>query len=265
MRYINNPSVINHLSMPVHRPAPAPRAPAPPAAKAQPRHERRKEARPGELLEAALSLFVEKGFAATRVEEVAARAGVSKGTLFLYFPSKEELFKALVRQTISGRFTEWNEELKHFNGSSAELVRYCMHSWWERIGMTKAAGISKLVMSEAGTFPEIAAFYQQEVIGPGHDLLKRVLQRGVDSGEFRPMAMEYAVYSLIAPMIFLLMWQHSLAPCCPANQQIEPVGFIDSQLDLLLGGMLAPALTPSSAVKTSKKTPPKSKPRIQTP
>ena len=255
--------------MPVSRPAPSSRAPAKSPADAPPRRTRRKEARPGELLEAALSLFVEKGFAATRVEEVAARAGVSKGTLFLYFPSKEELFKALVRHTISGRFTEWNEELNHFTGSSAELVRYCMHSWWERIGMTKAAGISKLVMSEAGTFPEIAAFYQQEVIGPGHDLLKRVLQRGVDSGEFRPMALEYAVYSLIAPMIFLLMWQHSLAPCCPANQQIEPVGFIDSQLDLLLGGMLAPgphlSYAAKATTKPTSKSAPKPKSRIKTP
>jgi TetR/AcrR family transcriptional regulator len=78
------------------------------------KRERRKEARPGELLDAALALFVEKGFAATRVEEVAARAGVSKGTLFLYFPSKEELFKAVVRETIAGRFGEWNEELDAF-------------------------------------------------------------------------------------------------------------------------------------------------------
>ncbi|WP_291011735.1 TetR/AcrR family transcriptional regulator [Hydrogenophaga sp.] len=251
--------------MPNARSAPASRPPAPHGAKAPQRRERRKEARPGELLAAALALFVEKGFAATRVEEVAARAGVSKGTLFLYFPSKEELFKALVRHTISGRFTEWNEELNHFTGSNASLVRYCMHSWWERIGMTEAAGISKLVMSEAGTFPQIAAFYQQEVIGPGHDLLKRVLQRGVDSGEFRPLNMEYAVYSLIAPMIFLLMWQHSLAPCCPANQQIEPVSFIDSQLDLLLGGMLAPGSTPSPAAKVPRNTVPKSKSRIKTP
>lgn len=235
--------------MPSSRAAPPPRQPERPEADAPPRRARRKEARPGELLDAALSLFVEKGFAATRVEEVAARAGVSKGTLFLYFSSKEELFKALVRHTISGRFTEWNEELTQFSGSSAALVRYCMHSWWERIGMTKAAGISKLVMSEAGTFPEIAAFYQQEVIGPGHDLLKRVLQRGVDSGEFRPMALDYAVYSLIAPMIFLLMWQHSLAPCCPANQRIEPLRFIDSQLDLLLGGMLA---APATAAPTGQ-------------
>ena len=86
----------------------------------QARRERRKEARPGELLDAALDLFVEKGFAATRSEEVAARAGVSKGTLFLYFPSKEELFKAVVRENISGRFQEWNKELETFEGTTPE-------------------------------------------------------------------------------------------------------------------------------------------------
>jgi TetR/AcrR family transcriptional regulator len=200
-------------------------------------HQRRKEARPGELLEAALALFVEKGFAATRVDEVAARAGVSKGTLFLYYPSKEELFKAVIHETLAGRFDEWNAEFDAFEGSSAELVRYCLHSWWERIGMTRASGITKLVLSEAGTFPDVALYYQQHVINPGHDLLKRILQRGMDRGEFGPMNLEYAVYSLIAPMIFLLTWKHSMAPCCPPSQQIEPRTFIDSQVDLLLHGM----------------------------
>jgi len=214
-----------------------------------PKRERRKDARPGELLNAALAMFVEKGFAATRLDEVAARAGVSKGTLFLYFPSKVDLFKAVVRENIAGRLGEWNEEFHSFEGSSAELLRYCMRSWWERIGMTAASGITKLVMSEAGSFPEIAAFYQQEVIGPGHELLRRVLQRGIDRGEFRPMHMEYAVYSLIAPMIFLLMWKHSMAPCCPASQQIEPLAFLDSQVSLLLHGMQtqpAPPATPKA-------------------
>src|SRR5512140_915344 len=87
------------------------------------KRERRKQERPGELLDAARELFVEKGFAATRSEEVAARAGVSKGTLFLYFPSKEELFKAVVRENISGRFTEWEAEVHAFEGSSADMVR----------------------------------------------------------------------------------------------------------------------------------------------
>jgi TetR/AcrR family transcriptional regulator len=213
------------------------------------KRERRKEARPGELLDAALALFVEKGFAATRVEEVAARAGVSKGTLFLYFPSKEELFKAVVRESIGGRFGEWNEELEQFEGDSAALLHYCMNSWWERIGMTAASGITKLVMSEAGSFPEIAAFYQQEVVTPGHDLLRRILQRGIDRGEFHIPHIENAVYSLIAPMIFLLMWKHSMAPCCPAAEQIDPPAFLESQVSLLLQGMLvrpqAPTLDPT--------------------
>ncbi len=209
------------------------------------RRTRRKEARPGELLEAALSLFVEKGFAATRVEEVAARAGVSKGTLFLYFPSKEELFKAVVRETIAGRFAEWNEEFERFEGDSVELVRYCMNSWWERIGQTQASGITKLVMSEAGMFPEIAAFYQQEVIRPGHDLIRRILQRGIDRGEFRTLHLDYAVYSLIAPMIFLLMWKHSMSACTPSSAPIDPLSFIDTQVDLLLRGMLVRPTPPT--------------------
>src|SRR5947209_1285330 len=128
----------------------------------QAKRERRKEARPGELLDAALDLFVEKGFAATRAEEVAVRAGVSKGTLFLYFPSKEELFKAVVRENISGRFQEWNQEFENFEGSSADMVRYCFKIWWERIGATRASGITKLIMSEARNFPEIAAFRSEE-------------------------------------------------------------------------------------------------------
>ncbi len=90
---------------------------------AAPKRSRREEARPGELLEAALDLFVERGFAATRVDDVAARAGVSKGTLFLYFPSKEELFKAVVRENIVGRFTEWNTELETFVGNTSEVLR----------------------------------------------------------------------------------------------------------------------------------------------
>jgi TetR/AcrR family transcriptional regulator len=201
------------------------------------KRERRKEARPGELLDAALAIFVAKGFAATRVEEVAASAGVSKGTLFLYFPSKEELFKAVVRENIAGRFPEWNEELDQFEGDSAALMSHVMHAWWQRIGMTDASGITKLVMSEAGQFPEIASFYQQEVIEPTHELLRRLLQRGMDRGELRPLKLEYAVYSLIAPMIFLLTWKHSMAPCCPAARMINPTEFIDSQVELLFHGM----------------------------
>ena len=203
------------------------------------KRERRKEARPGELLDAALDLFVEKGFAATRAEEVAARAGVSKGTLFLYFQSKEELFKAVVRENISGRFKEWGEEYETFEGTTAEMVSYCMHVWWDRVGATKASGITKLIMSEANNFPELAAFYQQEVIEPGQVLIRRILQRGIDRKEFRPLDLNYAVYSLIAPMIYLIICQHSTGICMPGNTMLDPKKYIESQVSVILQGICA--------------------------
>ena len=216
-----------------------PRATASAPTPAPPRRARRKEARPGELLDAALTLFVEKGYAATRVEEVASLAGVSKGTLFLYFPSKEDLFKAVVRENLAGRFPEWSAELAQFEGDSAALVRYAMQTWWERVGMTPASGITKLVMSEASTFPEIASFYQQEVIRPGHELLRRILQRGIHRGELRAdLPLDYAVYGFIAPMIFLLTWKHSMAPCVPADQQLNPQRWLDTQVELILHGLM---------------------------
>lgn len=206
------------------------------------KRERRKQARPGELLDAALDLFVEKGFAATRAEEVAARAGVSKGTLFLYFQSKEELFKAVVRENISGRFTEWRAELDVFEGTTPELLAYCMNSWWERVGLTRASGLTKLMMSEAKNFPDIAAFYQQEVIMPGQALIRAILQRGMDRGEFRPMDLDYAVYLVVAPMIFLILSRHSAGVCLSSDSDMDPKKYIAFQVDTILNGISAPAV-----------------------
>ncbi len=182
-------------------------SPASPPPATAPRSSRRKQARPGELLAAALDLFVEKGYAATRVEEVARRAGVSKGTLFLYFASKEDLFKAVVRENLSLRFPRWGIMLDQYPGSSADLLRFAMREWWAQVGDTQASGISKLMMSEASNFPELARFYQQEVIEPGNVLIRRILQRGVERGEFRPLDLRYAVHTVLAPMLYLVVWK----------------------------------------------------------
>jgi TetR/AcrR family transcriptional regulator len=204
------------------------------------KRERRKEARPGELLEAALDLFVEKGFAATRSEEVAARAGVSKGTLFLYFPSKEELFKAVVIENLAGRFTEWNQEFEAFEGTTSEMLRYCMRVWWERVGSTKASGLTKLMLSEGGNFPELAEFYRREVVRPGHDLMRRILHRGIASGEFAPVDVDHAIYAVIAPMLFLMLWKHSAAVCVDGQSQLDPEKYLAIQADNVLHGLCAP-------------------------
>lgn len=206
------------------------------------RRARRKDARPGELLAAALDLFVEKGFAATRVDEVAQRAGVSKGTLFLYFPSKEELFKAVVRKNISGRFAEWSEEIDRCEGSAQDMLRHCLFSWWERIGSTQASGIFKLIMSEAKNFPELASFYQHEVMQPGNTLVERILKLGIERGEFRPMDVSYGGYLVLAPMQFLVLWKHSWGSCCGDREPLDPHMYLEAQLEMLTHGFSQPTM-----------------------
>jgi AcrR family transcriptional regulator len=209
------------------------------------KHARRKEARPGELLDAALDLFVAKGFAATRVEEVAAKAGVSKGTLFLYFKSKEELFEAVVRENIGNQINQGLAEIESFEGTTTDMLRFAMFAWWERVGNTKASGISKLVMSEASNFPALANFYQDTVVKPGRQLIRTILQRGVSRGEFRVLNMDYAVYSVIAPLMFLTMWKHSVG-ACTIEAPLDPENYINSQADIIVNGILASSSTSSS-------------------
>jgi TetR/AcrR family transcriptional regulator len=213
-------------------------APAPGCAHA-PRRERRKQARPGELLEAALALFVEKGFAATRMEEVAVRAGVSKGTVFLYFPSKLDLFKAVVRENISGRFQEWNAGFDQYEGGSAELLRDAMLIWWQRVGATQASGISKLMLSEGGNFPEVAEFFRQEVVQPGQAILGRVIARGIARGEFRPVPIDHAVQGVISIMIFLALSKHTACLCTKDGMTLDPVAYLAEQADIVARGLAA--------------------------
>ncbi len=198
---------------------------------------RRKEARPGELLEAALDLFVEKGYAATKVDEVAARAGVSKGTLFLYFPSKEELFKAVVRENISGRFEEWEAELVTFSGTCSEMIEYAFNAWWERIGSTKANGLGKLMMSEANNFPEIALFYRNEVVVPAQELIRKILKLGMDSGEFRALDLDYAIYLFEAPLMQLQLMHSSKMICMVDPSKFDPQKYLRMHAENLLVGL----------------------------
>jgi TetR/AcrR family transcriptional regulator len=203
-----------------------------------PARQRRKEARPQELLDAALDLFVEKGFAATRSEEVAARAGVSKGTLYLYYPSKEDLLKAVIRANISREIAEGEDIVRGFDGPTTELLPRLIKEWWRRIGETKASGICKLMVAEVRNFPDIAHFYREEVIEPAERMIGRVLQRGIDRGEFRPVPVHEAVHALMAPVLFLMLHKHSIGACAGLEKLVDAHGMIDVQLDLVLHGLL---------------------------
>lgn len=231
--YITNQSVINMSAVAVSTDSPE----SPPTA----RRERRKEARPGELIQAALELFVEKGFSATRSEEVAARAGVSKGTLFLYFPSKEDLFREVIRTRLADHFLAMGQEFEDYQGPTEALLRSGLQTWWERIGNTPAGGLTKLVLSESHNFPEIAAYYQTSVVQPGRELLGRILQRGIDRGEFRRVEVPQAVMSIVSAMVFVMTWRHSIVPCTPQDASFDPLAFLLSHVDLLLHGLVPPA------------------------
>ncbi len=204
------------------------------------RRERRKEARPGELIQAALELFVEKGFSATRSEEVAARAGVSKGTLFLYFQTKEDLFREVIRTRLVDHFLAWGQEFEEFQGPTEDMLRSGLLAWWERIGNTPAGGLTKLVLSESRNFPEIAAYYQTSVVQPGRELLGRILQRGIDRGEFRAVDVSQAVMSVVSAMVFVMTWKHSIVSCTEQNAAFDPLAFLMTHVDLLLHGLQRP-------------------------
>lgn len=198
---------------------------------------RRKEARPAELTAAALELFAEKGFAATRLDDVAARAGVSKGTVYLYFASKEELFEAVVREGIVPALAQGEAMVAQHTGDTASLLRGILHGWWALIGATPLAGVPKIILSEARNFPDMARFYNDNVIQRGRALMSGVIERGIARGEFRAVDVPHAIDSLMAPLLFLVVWRSSMALCC-ANATSDPEHFIDRHLDLVLNGLL---------------------------
>ena len=199
--------------------------------------QRRKDARPQELLDAALDLFVERGFAATRSEDVAARAGVSKGTLYLYYPSKEELLKEVIRHHVINPIAEGVQIIRDFDGPTPELLALVLRLWWERIGETRASGIIKLMTSEVRNFPEIAQFYVDEVVTPSNQMLAQVIQRGVDRGEFREVNVIEVVHALVGPLVFLALNKHSLGACSAAFL-LEPKVVIAALVDMVLFGLV---------------------------
>jgi TetR/AcrR family transcriptional regulator len=189
---------------------------------ANPRWERRKEARPAEIISAALDLFVEKGFAGTKLDEIAVRAGVSKGTLYLYFSSKEEMFKAVVRETIVPIIKEFAAGLSSANLTATEGLDLFFRDWWSKFGSTKSSGICKVVIAESGNFPEMALFFQNEVIEPSHALIGHIIQAGINSGEFRAVDVESACHLVMAPLVIQSIWQHSIGACKPQSHVTDP-------------------------------------------
>lgn len=197
---------------------------------------RRKEARPREIIRAALETFAEKGFAATRLDDVAVRAGVGKGTLYLYFPSKEELLEAVVREALIPNIARAERLAASHAGSCEDLLRLIAELAARRIARSRLSAIPKLVLAEASNFPDLARFYLEEVISRGLALLGGIVRRGIERGEFRAVDAEHAARLLMAPLLFLALWRHSFARV--AQGTLDPIAFCRAHLDMALHGLL---------------------------
>lgn len=207
-----------------------------------PVHRRRKDARPQELLDAALDVFVERGYALAKTDEVAARAGVSKGTLYLYYPSKDALLMAVVRHFLGAPIAASAERYVDQAGSQAEQIRDALVSWWIEAFDGRASAVMKLMVAESRAFPEIATVYAQEVIEPADRMLGSLLERGIASGEFRRVDVRNAVRSLVFPLVMLCVQKHSMGACpvhtCSVgHSSVEARRFIGHHVDLILAGL----------------------------
>jgi AcrR family transcriptional regulator len=197
---------------------------------------RRPEDRASEIAQAALDLFVTKGFAATKLEDVAKAAGVSKGLPYLYFKNKEELFKAVIVEAIGGPLVRANELVDTFEGSTEALLHELVAKFRE-FAESRLGGVVKLILAEAGNFPDVARFYCSNFDLRGRELFAKMLRRGVASGEFRPIPdIETTAIILAQPLAMHSVWLRSLAPY-DENQPPDSDRFYAAYLDFCLKGL----------------------------
>ena len=196
---------------------------------------RRKEARPAEILDAALQLFAEKGFAGTRMEDIARRAGVTKGTIYLYFENKEAMFKTLVRESIGATLTGVSENVRNFQGSARDLLRMALGTMAHLLTASDRVVLPKIIIAESGNFPELARFYRDEIIEKGLGLMSGLIERGIAQGEFRAVPVQHAVRLCIAPVLLGAMWRTTFAQFDEAPYDYK--GLIDTHLDVLFRGL----------------------------
>ena len=199
------------------------------------RWQRRKEDRPAEILTAALRLFADKGFALTKLNDVAKEAGVSKGTLYLYFDGKEALFKAVINEYVLPQIAKAEEQADKYSGSISELMFELQETWRINVLETELSGISKIMMAEASNFPELAQFYLENVIHRTRNFVAKLIRIGIERNEFISCNSEYAARTFLTPLVFSAVWKHSLAPF---EKEYDIKEYLKSNLDIFLRGIL---------------------------
>ena len=196
---------------------------------------RRKHARAGELCDAALALFVEKGFDATRTEEIAARAGISKGTLYLYYPSKETLLKAAIASPALEALAKVRPAAER-EGNSTDVLRQLLSDVWAHLQDEAVGRVLKLAIAEARRFPDIMQSWLHGAVKPVRSLIAEVILQGTNRGEFRKLDPDVVAHSLLLPMFMLCLQRHVMAAGTPADRCLDE-GFIPQHVELVLQGL----------------------------
>jgi AcrR family transcriptional regulator len=213
------------------------------ATAATPRFQRRKEDRPAEIIHAALDEFAQNGYTATRVSDVAARAGVSKGTLYLYFDTKEELFKAVIREFVEADISRMTELVANSDMSCEAFLRGPFLTLIKALPDSPARVVVRLMVAEGANYPDVTAYHWQNVVAPALATLELLLQRGIDSGEFRRTALVESPQLMIAPVMFAIVFKIVFG----AQHNLDIDTMFDTHIDVLLAYLRSPELTRSSS------------------
>ena len=197
---------------------------------AEPRFQRRKEDRPAEITQAALAAFAEKGYAATRVDDVAKRAGVSKGLLYLYFKTKEDLFKAVIRSFLSPRIEALISNIEETELSAGDFVRGPFLAFARSLPKSPAKILVRLMIAEGPKHPDLVAWYWENVVSRALAALRTLIERGVDNGEFRESALNEFPQLLVTPVFFSMIWTIVFQP----HTNLDTDRFIEAHVEMVL-------------------------------
>lgn len=204
-------------------------------AEAEPRFQRRKEDRPAEITEAALEAFAEKGYAATRVDEVAKRAGVSKGLLYLYFKTKEDLFKAVIRSFLSPKIDALISNIEQNDLSAEEFVRGPFLTFAKSVPNSPVRILVRLMIAEGPKHPDLVEWYWENVVSRALGALRTLIKRGVDNGEFRESALNEFPQLLVAPVFFSMIFTMVFKE----QAKLDTDRFIEAHVNMVLDSIRA--------------------------
>jgi AcrR family transcriptional regulator len=202
----------------------------------QPRWQRRAEDRPREICAAALAVFADKGFAAAKLDDIARRAGVSKGTLYLYFKDKEDLFRAVVRDTFAPNIDTVRALVEAADMPFADIVRAFLPRFAEIVTHVPIGAVAKMVIGESRNFPELAKVWHDEIVSRAIGMIAGLIGKAQERGEVRPGDPRLQAFSLMGPMMLGILWRETLQPV--GGEPIDLAKLAKQHCETVLAGLL---------------------------